>query len=353
VPATGSRIERWFMKNARLFLAALLLVCAASHARALEHVSFATNWLAEAEHGGFYQALADGTYARYGLDVKIIPGGPQANNQLLLAAGRVDFYLGTNMIQAFHAIEQGVPTLVVASLFQKDPIILMSHPGAGLDRFEDLPKATAFIGKDNLVSVYQWLKNAYGFREEKVKPYNFNPAPFIADKNSIQQGYVTSEPYEVERQGGFKPNIFLLADYGYDSYSTTISTRADVVKHKPDLVQRFVDASIIGWYNYLYGDNTQANIRIKQDNPEMSDGQLAFSLAKLKEYGIADSGDSRTLGIGAMTDERMRSFFDKMVAAKVVAAGTDYKSAYSLAFVNKKVGLAIGSAASPPPRPTR
>ena len=341
------------MKHVRLFLAALLLVCATPHARALDHVSFATNWLAEAEHGGFYQALADGTYARYGLDVKIIPGGPQANNQLLLAAGRVDFYLGTNMIQAFHAIEQGVPTLVVASLFQKDPIILMSHPGAGVDRFEDLPKATAFIAKDNLVSVYQWLKNAYGFREEKVKPYNFNPAPFIADKNSIQQGYVTSEPYEVERQGGFKPNIFLLADYGYDSYSTTISTRADVVKDKPDLVQRFVDASIIGWYNYLYGDNAEANARIKQDNPEMSDGQLAFSLAKLKEYGIVDSGDSRTLGIGAMTDERMRSFFDKMVAAKVVAPGTDYTSAYSLAFVNKKVGLATGSAASPSSRPAR
>jgi NitT/TauT family transport system substrate-binding protein len=235
------------MKSARLLLAGLLFVCAASQALAFDRVSFATNWLAEAEHGGFYQALVDGTY--YGLDVKIIQGGPQANNQLLLAAGRVDFYLGTNMIQALHAVEQGIPTLVVASLFQKDPLILMSHPGVRLDRFEDLPRATAFIGKDNLVSVYQWLKNAYGFREEKVKPYNFNPAPFIADKNLIQQGYVTSEPYAVERQGGFKPNIFLLADYGYDSYSTTIETRVDVVAKRPYLVQRFVDASIIGWFN--------------------------------------------------------------------------------------------------------
>jgi NitT/TauT family transport system substrate-binding protein len=334
-------------------LLGMLFVCAAGHAVALDRVSFATNWLAEAEHGGFYQALVDGTYERYGLDVKIIQGGPQANNQLLLAAGRVDFYLGANMIQALHAVEQGIPTLVVASLFQKDPIILMSHPGAGLDRFEDLPKAIAFIGKENLVSVYQWLKNAYGFREEKVKPYNFNPAPFIADKNSIQQGYVTSEPYEVERQGGFKPNIFLLADYGYDSYSTTIETRADLVAQKPDLVQRFVDASIFGWYNYIYGDNAKANARLKQDNPEMTDGQLAFSVAKLRGYGIVDSGDSRALGIGAMTDERMRSFFDKMVAAKVVAPAIDYKKAYSLAFVNKRVGLVIGSAAPGSPAPSR
>ncbi len=340
------------MRYARA-LAALLFLCAASHALALHRVTFATNWLAEAEHGGFYQALTDGTYERYGLDVKIIQGGPQANNQLLLAAGRVDFYLGANMIQALHAVEQGIPTLVVASLFQKDPLILMSHPGVGLDRFADLPKATAFIGKDNLVSVYQWLKNAHGFRKEKVKTYNFNPAPFIADRNSIQQGYVTSEPYEVERQGGFKPNVFLLADYGYDSYSTTIETRADLVAQKPDLVQRFVDASIIGWCNYIYGDNARANARIKQDNPEMTDGQLAFSLAKLKEYGIVDSGDSRTLGIGAMTDERMKSFFDKMVAAKVVAPGTDYKKAYSLAFVNKKVGPTIGSAAQNSPAANR
>jgi NitT/TauT family transport system substrate-binding protein len=341
------------MKSARLLLAGLLFVCAAAQARALDRVSFATNWLAEAEHGGFYQALADGTYERYGLEVKIIQGGPQANNQLLLAAGRVDFYLGTNMIQALHAIEQGIPTLVVASLFQKDPVILMSHPGVGLDRFEDLPKATAYIGKDNLVSVYQWLKNAYGFREENVKPYNFNPAPFIADKNSIQQGYVTSEPYAVERQGGFKPNVFLLADYGYDSYSTTIETRADLVAKRPDLVQRFVDASIIGWYNYLYGDNAKANARIKHDNPEMTDDQLAFSVTKLKEYGIVDSGDSRALGVGAMSDERMKSFFEKMVAAKVVAPNTDYKKAYSLAFVNKRIGLTTGSAASPAPAPSR
>jgi NitT/TauT family transport system substrate-binding protein len=341
------------MRCAPSLFAGLLFACIATQALALDRVSFATNWVAEAEHGGFYQALVDGTYERHGLDVKIIQGGPQTNNQLLLAAGRVDFYLGTNIIQALHAVEQGIPTLVVASLFQKDPLILMSHPGVGLDRFEDLPRATAFIGKDNLVSVYQWLKNAYGFREEKVKPYNFNPAPFIADKNSIQQGYVTSEPYEVERQGGFKPNIFLLAEYGYDSYSTTIETRAELVTKRPDLVQRFVDASIIGWYNYIYGNNAKANARIKQDNPEMTDGQLAFSVAKLKEYGIVDSGDSRMLGIGAMTDERMRSFFEKMAAAKVVAPSTDYKKAYSLAFVNKKVGLTIGASAQAPAAPNR
>ena len=321
-------------------LAAFAALAAPHAARALDKVSFATNWLAEAEHGGFYQAVADGTYAKYGLEVKIVPGGPQANNRLLLISGKVDFFMGANMIQAMDAVKEGVPTLAVASMFQKDPIIYMSHPGQGLDKIEDLKNANAyFVGKDNLVTVFQWAKQTYGFREEKVKPYSFNPAPFLADKKSVQQGYLTSEPYEVEKQGGFKPNVFLVADYGYDSYSTTIETRADSIAKRPDLVQRFVDASAIGWYNYLYGDNKAANVLIKKDNPEITDGQIAFSIAKMKEYGIVDSGDSLKAGIGAMTDARMKSFFDKMVKAGVVDAKVDYKKSYTLQFVNKGVGV--------------
>ena len=323
-------------------LAAFAALAAPHAARALDKVSFATNWLAEAEHGGFYQAVADGTYAKYGLEVKIVPGGPQANNRLLLISGKVDFFMGANMIQAMDAVKEGVPTLAVASMFQKDPIIYMSHPGQGLDKIEDLKNANAyFVGKDNLVTVFQWAKQTYGFREEKVKPYSFNPAPFLADKKSVQQGYLTSEPYEVEKQGGFKPNVFLVADYGYDSYSTTIETRADTIAKRPDLVQRFVDASAIGWYNYLYGDNKAANVLIKKDNPEITDGQIAFSIAKMKEYGIVDSGDSLKAGIGAMTDARMKSFFDKMVKAGVVDAKVDYKKSYTLQFVNKGVGVAL------------
>lgn len=311
-------------------------------ALALDKVTFATNWLAEAEHGGFYQAVADGTYAKYGLEVKIVPGGPQANNRLLLVAGKVDFFMGANMIQALDAVKEGVPTLAVASMFQKDPIVYMSHPGVGLDRIEDLSKASAyFVGKDNLVTVFQWAKQTFGFREEKVKPYSFNPAPFIADRTSVQQGYLTSEPYEVEKQGGFKPNVFLVADYGYDSYSTTIETRAEIVASKPDLVQRFVDASAVGWYKYLYGDNAAANALIKRDNPEITDGQIAFSIAQMKAHGVVDSGDSLKAGIGAMTDERMKSFFDKMAKAGVVDAKLDYGKSYTLQFVNKGVGVEL------------
>jgi NitT/TauT family transport system substrate-binding protein len=307
----------------------------------LDKVTFGTNWLAEAEHGGYYQAVVDGTYAKYGLDVTILPGGPQANNRLLLTSGKIEFYMGGNMLQSFTAVEQNIPTIVVAGDFQKDPQIFMSHPGVGLDKWADLPKATAFVGKEGLASFYMWMHSAYDFKEENVKPYTFNAAPFIADKNSIQQGYLTAEPFAVAKEGGFKPNIFLLADQGYSTYATTIETRTDLVEKNSDLVQRFVDASAVGWYHYLYGDNSKANAAIKKDNPDISDEQIAFSIAKLKEYGIVDSGDTLKLGIGAMTDDRMKDFFDRMVKAGVVNAGIDYKKSYTLKFVDKGVGLEL------------
>jgi NitT/TauT family transport system substrate-binding protein len=307
-------------------------------ALALDRVRLITNWRAEAEHGGFYQAIMDGTYARYGIAVELQQGGPQLNSQILLAAGRVDFALGSNSMQIFEAVRQNTPIVAVAGIFQFEPIALMSHPGEGLDRFEDLSKANAYVSSSFLVSAWRWLKSAYGFRDEKLRNYTFNSAPFIADKKSIQQAYLTSEPYAIEKQGGFKPNIFRLIDYGYDSYGTTIETRADLIEKNPDLVQRFVDASIIGWDHYLHGDNAAANAAIKRDNPEMTDGQLAFSIDAIREHGLVDSGDASTQGIGAMNDARIAAYYEKMVAVGVLPAGIDYRKGYTLRFIGKKVG---------------
>ena len=306
-------------------------------ANAADKVRFGTNWLAEAEHGGYYQAVADGTYAKYGLDVEIVQGGPQAANGILLAAGKIDFYMGSSLLETFDALKQNVPIVVVAAHFQKDPQMVMAHPGQGLDKFTDLVNAPAFIAK--VAPFYDWMKSAYGFKDENRKPYTFNPQPFIADKKSIQQGYITSEPYAVEKVGGFKPSIFLFADYGFSTYATTVQTRAETIAKKADLVQRFVDASTIGWYHYMYGDNKAANELIKKDNPEMTDDQIAFSVAKMKEYGLVDSGDTLTKGIGAMTDERVADFYEKMVKAGVESPGLDIKKMYTLQFVNKGVGL--------------
>jgi NitT/TauT family transport system substrate-binding protein len=306
---------------------------------ALDKVRFGTNWVAEAEHGGFYQALADGTYRKYGLDVSIVPGGPQVNNRILLLAGKIDFFLSANTLEGFDAVAQNVPTVEVAALFQKDPQVLIAHPGQGVDTLQDLKNLTLFVSPEGMTSYYQWLKADYGFSDAKVKPYTFNPQPFLADNHSAMQGYVTSEPFVIERATNFTPKVFLLADQGFSAYSTLLEARRDLVENKPDLVQRFVDASIIGWYDYIYHDNSAANALIKKQNPEMTDDLLAYSVNAMKKHGIVDSGDTLTLGVGAMTDARMKDFFDEMVRAGVVKSELDFRKAYTPQFVDKKVGL--------------
>jgi len=306
---------------------------------ALDKVSFGTNWVAEAEHGGFFQAVADGTYRKHGLDVTIVPGGPNDNNRMLLIAGKLDFFMAANTLMSFDAVANKVPVVTVAAIFQKDPQVLLTHPESKIAKLEELKPLTLFVSKEGISSYFQWLKSEYGFSEEKVRPYTFNPQPFLADKQSAMQGYVTSEPYAIEKSANFKPGIILLADYGFNTYSTLIETRADLIDKKPDMVQRFVDASLIGWYNYLYGDNSAANAMIRKLNPEMTDELIAYSIARMREYGIVDSGDALRDGIGAMSDARMASFFDKMVRARVVRSDIDYRKAYTLRFINKGVGL--------------
>ncbi|MBR1217204.1 ABC transporter substrate-binding protein [Bradyrhizobium sp. U87765 SZCCT0131] len=305
----------------------------------LDKVSFGTNWVAEAEHGGFFQAVADGTYASYGLDVTIVSGGPNINNRILLASGKLDFFMSANSLQSFDAVANNVPVIAVAAMFQKDPQVFLAHPDAKVSKIEDLKPLTLFVSKEGMQTYFQWMKSEYGFSEGNVKPYTFNAQPFLADRKSAMEGYVTSEPFAVEKQAGFKPTVIELADYGFNTYSTLIETRRDLAENKQDLVQRFVDASIVGWYNYLYGNNRPGNELIKKFNPDMTDELLAYSVARMKEYGIVDSGDTLKDGVGAMSDARMASFFDKMVRAGVVKPDLDFKKSYTLRFVNKGVGL--------------
>ncbi|KWV56794.1 nitrate ABC transporter substrate-binding protein [Bradyrhizobium macuxiense] len=312
-----------------------------ARAQTLDKVSFGTNWVAEGEHGGFFQAVADGTYKKYGLDVTIVPGGPNENNRMLLIAGKLDFFMSANSLQTFDAVTNNVPLVAVAAIFQKDPQVFLTHPEVKVSKIEDLKPLTLLVSKEGIVTYFQWMKSRYGFSESKVKPYTFNAQPFIVNKDVAMEGYVSSEPYAVEKKAGFKPNVLLIADYGFNAYSTLIETRRDLVDKKPDLVQRFVDASIVGWYHYLYGDNSAGNAMIKKLNPEMTDELLAFSVAQMREHGIVDSGDAIKNGIGAMTDERMASFFEAMVSAGVVKSTIDYRKGYTLRFVNKAVGVEL------------
>jgi NitT/TauT family transport system substrate-binding protein len=321
----------------------LLSTAALPIARAADRVTFATNWKAQAAHGGFYQALIDGTYARYGLDVTILQGGPSVNNRPLLPAGRIDFLMTGNLLHSFDNVRNDVPTVVVAAIFQKDPQALIAHPGQGYERFEALRNApVALIAKDAQYSWWQWLKVAHGFRDEALRPYNYNLGPFLANPRAIQQGYAVAEPIYVENQGKFKPVVHLLADHGFSTYSTVIETRTDTVLKRPDLVQRFVDASIIGWVNYLYGDRRATNVAMLRENPEITEAEIEASVALMKSEGIVDSGESLETGIGSIRDARIRDFYGQMVKAGLYRPGeVDLSKVATLRFVNRSVGIDV------------
>lgn len=326
--------------STRLLIAAAAAAAAGpAAAQDLTEMSFGTNWVAQAEHGGYYQAVADGTYEACGLDVTIVPGGPQVNNRALMLAGKIDFSMGGNLLQAFSAVREGIPLRVVAAHFQKEPQVILTHPGA-VRGFEDLKSLdTLFLGDNGYQSYYQWMISAFGFKPELRKPYTFNPAPFIADPRSGQQGYITSEPFAVEREGGFKPDIYMLSDAGFSTYATTVETMQETIDETPEAVKCFVEGSAIGWANFLYGDPSAAFEMIQADNPDMTMEQLEYSRDALKEYGIVDSGDALELGIGGMTDATIKDFYDKMVEAGVAEPGLDLSKVYTLEFANTGAGL--------------
>jgi NitT/TauT family transport system substrate-binding protein len=314
-----------------------LLAAGAAHAQPVK-LTMQTNWRAQAEHGGYYQAVATGIYAKQGLDVTLRAGGPQINNPQLLAASAIDFSMGSDSFNGLNFVKNNIPLVVVGSMFQKDPRVLLAHPGQGNESLAALKGKPILIASASRNNYWQFLRAKYGYTDDQIRPYTFNMAPFLADKGAIQQGFLTSEPLKMQ-QAGIKPVIHLLADNGYVSYATTLETRLQLVQEKPDVVQRFVNATIEGWYSYMYGDRTAANALIRKDNPEMSDEQLAYSHAKMKEYGIVDSGDALRLGVGAMTAARWREFTDTMVKAGVYPADLDVSKAYTLQFVNKGHGM--------------
>jgi NitT/TauT family transport system substrate-binding protein len=317
-------------------LAACLLLSA--QARAADKVSFGLDWVAEPEYGGYYQALATGIYKKYGLDVSIVEGGPEVNNAELLVGGRLTFAISSNSFLALNFVQEGIPFVAVAAGFQKDPDILMAHPGVGDDTFAALKGKPIAVSDGTRASWWLYLKAKYGYSDSQLKSYGFSLTPFFTDPHAIQEAYVTSEPYLVQQTTGKKPVVLMISDAGFDGYASIIDTSEKLVKTDPDLVQRFIDASIEGWYSFLYGDPSPAFAAILKANPDMTPGLLHYGYSQLKERGILDSGDAKTLGIGAMTDARWQKFFDQMAATGLYDKNMDYKAGYTLQFIDKGFG---------------
>lgn len=319
-------------------IASTAMLALSTPAFALTPVTFGTNWLPQAEHGGFYQSVVDGTFAECGLDVTIVSGGPQVNNRALLMADRIQFHMGGDLLQAFSAVEQNIPVVAVMASFQKHPQVIIAHPGEA-DTWEELRDLTLLIGDAGYVSYYQWMIAAHGFTAEQRQPYTFNIAPFLANPRIGMQGFLSSEPFAIYQETGSMPNVFLIADAGYATYATTVEVMQATIDNSPEVVECFVNGSILGWYNFLYGDNEAAIAMILAENPDMTRDKIDFAIEMMIENGIVDSGKTLELGIGAMSEELIEEFYLAMVEAGVVEDGLDWRAAFTLDFVNQGLGL--------------
>ena len=328
------------MRRRAAFAAPLLLLPAAPGAAAGERVIFGLDWKAEAEYGGFYQAKARGIYARHGLDVTIAEGGPQLNHVQLLLAGRQQFDLAGG--RAIEFARHHLPFVAIAAIFQKSPSVLIAHPDTGIHGFPDLKGRPIEVGADARAGWWRFLAAKYGYADSQVRPYTFNLAPFLARKDMVQEGYLGSEPFLIEQQAHFKPVVLPIADGGYLGYGNIIATSRRLIAARPDAVRRFVDASIEGWYSYLYEDPAPANALIRRANPDMPQDLIDYGRQVMLDHGIVDSGDAKRLGIGAMTDARWAAFYDGMATVGVYPKGIDVRAGYTLRFVDHAVGHDVG-----------
>lgn len=322
------------MMRRTFWLSAMALAAMVMPAAAQEKLVFATDWRAQAEHGGFYQALATGLYKARGLDVTLRQGGVGMDPQQLLAAGAIDAAMGSNGYFTLNLVEAGAPVVTVAALFQKDPVILMSHDRPDVNSLADMKGKPVSIGDPTVHTIWRYLKSRYGYEDAQIRNYTFNIAPFLVNKQAIQQGYVTSEPLTAAK-GGAKPKVFLLADDGYLSYAATIMVRKDLAQKRPEVVRAFVEASIEGWKQYLHGDPSAANALIKRDNPEMDDETLAYARTKMIDYGLVESGDALKQGIGTMSPDRWEAFTKQMVGLGIYKPGIDWRQGVDFSFLPK------------------
>ncbi len=299
-------------------------------------IRFATDWRAQGEHGGFYQALASGEYAKRGLDVTMMQGGPSVNVPQLLASRAIDLGMGSNSFIPMNMAAEKVPVKAVAAFFQKDPQVLIAHPNTGVAMIADMKDRPILLADASRTAFWVWLKAKYGFTDAQVRSYNYSLAPFLADKRAIVQGYLSSEPYQVEKEGGFKPAVFLLADEGYPGYATMLLAPGKLIAEDPDTVRAFIEASAAGWKAYLHGDPAAADALILKDNPEMTAALLANAREQMRAHGILESGDAANGNIGAMSEARWAEFFRVTSEQGVYPKDLDYHRAFTLDFVKPK-----------------
>lgn len=304
-----------------------------AQAQDLTEITFATDWKAQAEHGGFYQAVAKGFYSARGLNVSIRPGGPGSDNPRLMAAGALDIAMASNSFQPINMLAAGADVKVVMTSFQKDPQVLMVHPHIEAESISDLKGMPVFISDAAKAAFWPWLEAQFGFEATQVRKYNYSLAPWLVNKDTVQEGYLSSEPFTATQEG-VTPKVFLFADAGYPGYAGMVMVRGEYLRNNKQIVKAFVEATIEGWQDYLWGDPAPGNALILKDNPEMTDALLAFAISSMKSNGMLGAEQD----VGTMSAERWSNFYNEMSALGAVPKGVAVGDAFTLEFLSSEAG---------------
>jgi len=336
--STNAKLELRRMQRAAIVLgistAVAALVAPTDAARAAEKIVFGLNWMPQAEMCGFFEASESGLYSSAGLEVKLVPGGPGMNQAQLVAAGKYDLSMGS-ALTTLAMRKESIPGVTVASMLQKSPSTIVSHPGQGISKLEDLKGRPVAISNFGRAYQWAWLKAKFGFDDSQLRPFVYNPSAFVANPALSQQGYVTEDAFFLGKALGAEPVIMLLADRGYPDYATTVFGLAETIAARREAVARFVEASARGFAECINGDPSKAIAAIAAAAAEQPPELSRFKLAQMKRYDLVTGGDATALGVGAMTDERWAAIFKTMSDLGIYPKDLDYKSAYTLEFTNK------------------
>ncbi|MGM0875401.1 MAG: ABC transporter substrate-binding protein [Bacillota bacterium] len=274
-------------------------------------VKLVLNWFAQAGHGGIYAAKDQGFFEEKGLDVTIEPGGPQVSSIQMVASGSADFGI-THGDQLVVARNQGIELVALAAIYQNSPQAFMFHKGHGIEDFDEINGRTAFIQSG--ITYWEYLKSKYNLGEVKELAFTGDHMNFIGDVASVNQVYVTGEPFFMEQQG-IETEVKLISESGYDPYNYVLYVTKDYLEENEETVKNFVTAFVEGW-DYFKETPDETLELIQGVNPDKSMEALQFENEVMKDFSYV--GDAAEHGFGYMSEERWSTLIDQLNEAGVL-----------------------------------
>lgn len=289
---------------------------------------------AGALHGGFYQAIATGAYERRGLNVEILAGPSGADIPALLAASAVELAIGRDSFLPMRLIAERAPVKAVAAFLQKDPVVLMAHPGQELEDLTVLRGRRILMEPADQAGFWTWLRARFDLAADQAQagaPED-NLKAFRADPESVLIGRATDGASSLVAPAvGFAPLVLTPAEDGYPSYSSLVLAPNAFARDNAQALRDFIAASVEGWRDYVHGEGAKGDALIRRANPDLSQRRLDAARQTLRAEAMVDGGDAALYGLGTMTPERWQAFADQTQTA--YSAPPDWREAFTIQYL--------------------